>query len=135
MLYSVENGRMAELDTGSAAVGTGQYFGVFGADEAPAVLGAFQLAEKPMTDAMANSLMVYESHEGFDFISVSDLGRKSLHAPPVRIYIYLRKGLILIFSGHAAFVEKICADMGSAAHTSFDRLLFVFLNGLRRTTP
>lgn len=130
MLFSVENGKMAERDIAEAAKGTGPYFGIFAAVEAAGVLSAFGLSEKPMEDAAGNPSMVYESHEGFDFISVSDIDRKSLHTPPVRIHIYLRKNLILVFSDHAAFAEKICADMGCAVHVSFERLLFVFFERL-----
>jgi magnesium transporter len=130
MLVLVENGKMAERDIAEAASGKGQYFGVYAADEAAGVLGAFGISEKPMVDAAANPSMVYESHEGFDFISVSDLSRKSLHAQPARVYIYLRKNLILLFSGHDAFAEKICADIGCATHVSYDRLLFVFFEHL-----
>ena len=129
MLYGVENGKLAERDI-SEAGGKGQYFGVYPADEAAGVLDAFGLSGKPLRDAMANTSMVYESHEGFDFISVSDLNRKLLHARPVRIFIYLRKSLILMFSDHIASVEKICSDIDCAAHISFERLLFVFFERL-----
>lgn len=130
MLYAVENGKMAERDVREAADGRGHYFGVYAVDEAAAVLGAFELSEKPLHDAAANTSMVYESHEGFDFISVSDLNRTSLHARPVRIFIYLRKNLILMFSDHTAFAEKVSRDMDNAAHTSFERLLFAFFERL-----
>lgn len=129
MLYEIENGKMAARDIGEAG-GKGQFFGMYAADEAAGVLDTFGLSEKPLRDAIMNTSMVYESHEGFDFASVSDINRKSLHARPGRIFIYLRKNLVLIFSDHVASVEKICSDMECAVHISFDRLLFAFFERL-----
>lgn len=129
MLYEIENGKLAEREIGEAG-GKGQFFGMFATEEAAGVLSAFGLNEKPLHDAMANTSMVYESHEDFDFVSVSDLNRKLLHARPVRIFVYLRNNLILMLSDHAAFIEKICSDMECAAHISFERLLFVFFERL-----
>ncbi len=130
MLFLVENERLTEQALSEAVKGTGQYFGIFDAEESAGVLGAFGFSSKPMSDATGNSSMVYESHEGFDFISVSDLGRQSPHVPPLRIYIYLRKNLILIFSGSINAVEKVCSDMGCASRVSFDRLLFMLFERL-----
>ncbi len=130
MLYAVENGKMVQRDIGEAADSRGHYFGVYAVEEAAAVLDAFALSEKPLRDAAANTSMVYESHEGFDFVSVSDLNRTSLHARPIRIFIYLRKNLILMFSDHTTLIEKVCKDMDCAVHISFERLLFAFFERL-----
>jgi magnesium transporter len=128
MLYAVENGRPEARDLCEAAGREGQYFGIYPVEDAPQVLAAFGLNEKPLRDAIAHRAMTCESHEEFDFLSVSDIGRR--HGRPARMFIYLRRGLILMFSDHAAVVEKAHAEMENAAHLSFDRLLYVFFERL-----
>ncbi len=130
MLYAVNSGRPETAEPGDAAQGKGQHFGIYAVDEASQVLSAFGLNEKPLQDALSHPSMAFESHEGFDFFSVSDMRHKSAHARSVRMYVYLRKNLILMFGDHVAAVDKARAEVESAEHLGFDRLLVNFFERL-----
>ena len=130
MLYAIENGKAEKRELSEVAEQEGQYFGVYTVDEGEQVLRTFGLNEKPLQDAAGHSSVAFESHDGFDFFSVSDPHHKSAHTKPVRMYIYLRKNLILMFSNHAAAAEKVHAEIESAEIVGFDRMLVAFFERL-----
>jgi len=129
MLYAVGSGRPEPVEPGDATQVKGQYYGVYVTDEAPQVLAVFGLNEKPLQDALGHPAMAFESHEGFDFFNVN-IRRKPVHGKPVRMYVYLRSNLILMFGDNAAAVDKARTEVESAEHISFDRLLVTFFERL-----
>ncbi len=130
MLYALNGSKPESVQPGDAVQGGGQHFGFYAAEEAAQVLAVFGLDEKPLRDAIGHPAMTFESHEGFDFFSVADIRHKTQRTRPVRTYVYLRKDLVLMFCDHASEVEKVRAEMESATHVSFDRLLVNFFERL-----
>jgi magnesium transporter len=133
MLYEMGNGEIHVRNIEDAILqDSSQYLGLFGNGDAEAVIRKLVLNEKPFIEARSNRAMFFENHDGFDFICLHTLNRKMSVRETDKVYIYVRKNLLLFISGDPAGVEKRLREINENQNTpmSFDRFLNTFFERL-----
>ncbi|MEZ4357791.1 MAG: CorA family divalent cation transporter [Eubacteriales bacterium] len=133
MLYSIDNGKVYEADIKNVTI-TDQhkYFGFISYDKSETVLQKFGFNGRLLKDLAGNNAMAFENHEGFDFICVNVLNRKTLAAQTERVYIYVRKEVILFISKNVTLLEKMMRKVidNESLNTGFNRILSTFFEKL-----
>lgn len=131
MFYSIENGKLREVDTNTLNNSeTQSYLGIICYDE------VFSTAEglgiKNKDHAFVNRVPRFESHEGFDFICIHLLNREDLTAPLTNAFIYLRENLLLFICDSPEEIEHIVKTIldDEIGDLNFGRLLCAFFDRL-----
>lgn len=128
MFYEIDNNKAR--CTEASAVQPGRRFAVFASpEEAQGILSRFGLPARLMDNALQSRAMVYESHEGFDFVCVNMLTHKAPATAPGKVCVYLAKDLLLFAGHHADSVHAMLRDVleDNNASLSLERLLLLFL--------
>lgn len=131
MFYSIENGKLRELDTNNLSDGENQHhLGIISYDEIFAT--ADSLGVKNNENAFINHVPRFESHEGFDFICIHILKADDLTIPFNNAYIYLRENLLLFICDDPEEVEVIIKEIieDDVGELNFGRLLCAFFDRL-----
>lgn len=128
MFYSLENGRIKEMDTGSISAGQEQrHIGVIGYDEIFAT--GEHLGVGSTGGAFTNPSPRFESHEGYDFLCLPLL-KEEYTSPPDHIYVYFRENLLLFISDDPALAEQFIEEIvrEDVGEMNLSRLLTAFLD-------
>jgi len=128
LIYEIANHkpRCANAD----AVCPGSCFLVFASpDEAQAILPRYGLPVRLTETALQNRSMVYESHEGFEFLCVNTLAHRAPAAAPGKVCVYFTRELLLFVSRQPENTQAMLCDVleGESASLSIEHLLMLFL--------
>lgn len=129
MFYEVENGKANIMDLEDIEADKKQYFGIIEHDKSEAILKKLGLNSSLLTDLAENKSMMFENHNGFDFICLNILNRKTLMSYTDRIYIYVRENMILFICKNVSTVEKMMQKV-AGKNLGFDRILSNFFEKL-----
>ena len=133
MFYAIEDGKVYKKDIEDVIINDQhQYFGLISYDKREAILQKFELNGKLLTDMEENKSMIFENHEGFDFICLNILNRKTLLSSADRVYIYVRKNMILFICKNISVVEKMMYKVidDENLKIGFNRILSTFFEKL-----
>ena len=129
MFYSIENGKLVEIDTNNFSDGENQHhMGIICYDEIYST--ADSLGVKNKENAFINHIPRFESHEGFDFICINYINHDDITAPFNNIYIYFRENLLLFICDEPDDVVTIIKDIidDDIGELNFGRLLCAFFD-------
>lgn len=92
------------------------------------------VSNKIVKECMDNNISKFESHDGFDFITLEIPDSINQDKKPKRICIYFRSNLLLFVTDHIDFINAIVAEiqtektknlsLGKFLHLFFDKLTF-----------
>lgn len=131
MFYSIENGKLREVDTNSLNSSDEQNFlGIISYDEIFATADSLGIKDKE--HAFINRVPRFESHEGFDFLCIHMLNREDLNAPVHNAFVYLRDNLLLFICDEPDDVEMLIKAIlkDDLDDLNFGRLLCAFFDRL-----
>jgi magnesium transporter len=131
VFYEIDNDKPRRTE--AAAIKPGRRFAAFATpEEAQTILARFVLPARLMDNALNSRAMIYESHEGFDFVCVNSLTHKTPTNPPGKVCVYVAKDLLLFTGRHVESVHAMLADVleDGNATLSLERLLLMFLERL-----
>lgn len=131
MFYSIENGKLREIDTSNLNDGDNQHhLGIISYDEIFST--ADSLGVKNKDNAFINHVPRFESHEGYDFICIHILKQDDITVPFNNAYIYLRENLLLFICDEPDEIEVIINDIidDDIGELDFGRLLCAFFDRL-----
>ena len=111
MRYFIQDGVLTVSANDQTALEPGrQYLWVVGSDQLQSIGKILRLSESMIKEIQSGDVSKFESHEGFDFITLlipADLfeDRKSQ-----RVCLYLTENLIAFFCNHDRVLEKLIAE-------------------------
>jgi len=135
MRYSIQDGVLTALDDDQTALEQGrQYLWIVGSDQLRANGETLHLSDLLIKEIQAGSASKFESHEGFDFITLFIPADLFAEGNSQRVCLYMTANLIVFFCDHDAVLEKLIAEyktepqkkagLARILHQYFDRVTF-----------
>lgn len=133
MLYEILNGKIIEHIDDDAVLSDGQqYIGVFNLEAGKDAIKKYNFDHNRLSEPIAYNAMTFETREGYDFLCIGILNHKALHSKTDKVFIYIRKNMILFISSYISEIDKILHKIkqDKTAAFGFDRLLFAIFEKL-----
>jgi magnesium transporter len=126
MFYEIINGKITERNFHDIMLSDKQqYIGFFNYEEGNDAIQKCGFNNNRLSDSPSYNAMIYENREGYDFICTGILNIKALQSQTDKVFIYLRKNMLLFVSSKISMIEnnfnKITEDEN--VNFGFDRLL------------
>lgn len=105
---------------------------ILGFQSLPTVSKQLEISDKIVAECMDNNTSKFESHDGFDFITIMVPATIYQEKKPKRICIYFRENLILFVSDQNHFIDDIVVNIGSekTKNLSLGKFLHLFFDKL-----
>lgn len=134
MRYSIQDGVLTIDDEQAAMDENKQYLWIIGTDLLTAANVALSLDETLMREIQTGDASTFESHEGFDFITLHIPADLFAERKSHRVCLYLKENLVAFFCDHDVVLEKMISDqetepqknisLAKIIHQYFDRVTF-----------
>lgn len=135
MIYLLDNDILKVVSLEQAGtLGTQSHLGLISFDELPAAGPVFGISEKIMAECLSTSMSKFESHDGFDFITLNIPEDLDKYNKPQRVCLYSTSKLLLFVHDNNQTLNRIEAEikadeiknisLGKIMHLFFDRLTF-----------
>lgn len=131
MFYTFENGKIAAVADQNVILNEKhQYIGILNLEESPDLLQKFGISSNLLEDEYADSSMLFENHDDFDYMRVYIFENKHLMTGSDRIHIYMRNNLLLFICRNVEQITKLLPDFDDNKNLKFDRILINFFERL-----
>jgi magnesium transporter len=134
MRYLIQDGLLTAADEQTALEPGKQYLWIIGTDQLQAAGATLCLNETLIREIQTGNDSRFESHEGFDFISLLIPADLLAEGKSQRVCLYLTENLIVFFCDHDVVLQKMISDfemeppkrMGltKILHQYFDRVTY-----------
>jgi len=134
MRYLIQDGLLTAADDQTALEPGKQYLWIIGTDQLQAAGATLCLNETLIREIQTGNDSRFESHEGFDFISLLIPADLLAEGKSQRVCLYLTENLIVFFCDHDVVLQKMISDfemeppkrMGltKILHQYFDRVTY-----------
>ena len=134
MRYLIQDGGLTVTNEQAAMEPNKQYLWIIGADSLMAASAALSLGETLTREIQTGDASKFESHEGFDFITLHIPADLYAEGKSQRVCIYLKKNMVAFFCDQDVVLEKMIYDLetepqknmtlAKMIHQYFDRVTF-----------
>ncbi len=131
MIWTVQEGRIREIPAEEVdREANTNYLGIFTFDELDSLTFMIPHERELFLDVRNDKYVKFESGEGWDFVCLNLLNYTDVTAPPDRVSIFMRKG-IMLFVAEKTFpvlkiIDRFTAD--ATKKVTFTKLLYYFMD-------